>query len=302
MRRSAVRIDPARAAAIIELPASFHPLLVEKLAHEKMRLEWKNQKALPDNAWGPFQTAIGRRELRIQDAILKEADLRGHVIRHNQGSLSDIWLVVDGERVDWEFRERYQYRPVLTAEPKQKFASPEQRQKHIAEPTGCLVLSIKANYSAKQDVHEKRGRLFERRIAEILQRLEDKASHAIAQRDRGAREERESQARDARKRRTQILEDREYDRWSELREMAAGWKEVERLREFVGAVTRQMGDLPDVPLRANLWLEWARSRIDALDPFRDGPSAFYDAVIRNPRRRKMSGYEMEFGEEYPDEE
>ena len=282
MKRSAVRIDPARAAALIALPDAFHPLLAEKLAREKARLEQEKVEPLPENGWGPFLTAIGRRDLRVRDAILKAADARGHVICHRENALSAIWLVIDGERIDWEFRERYFYRVPRPGEAMPKKNWQGRRRRNIAEPSGYLILSIKAPLSPRQDVHERHGRLFESRIDEILQKFEAKAAHAVAQRREWEESERARCEHEARELRQQTLEEREDERWSELCRTATAWKDADNLRAFVDLVAARMDELDTRPARADLWLDWARRRIDALDPSRRDAQAVYEAIVRNP--------------------
>jgi hypothetical protein len=280
MKRSAVCIDPARAAALVELPAAFHPLLVEKLAREKTRREREEQRALPENEWGPFRTTLGRRELRVQDAILKAADARGHTICHHENSLFGIWLVINGEHVDWELRERYHYYPPRSAELER---DPQGRkQKNVAELSGYLILSIKAAYSTEQEVRERHRRLFENRIEEILQKFEAKAAHAAAKKNWWEERDRQRGEREARELRMQTLEERKDERWSGLCRMTAAWKEADDLRAFVGLVAARMKELEKRPVCAELWLEWAHRRIDALDPSRRDAWTVYEAVVRNP--------------------
>jgi hypothetical protein len=299
MDRSSVRINPARAAALVELPSAFHPLLAEKLAREKARREWTSKETLTDGSWGPFATAIGRRELRVQDAILKVAEARGHAIRHGQEGLFNFWLIIDGQRVDWEFRERYQYRktPITAAE--RKLYPPDKNWKSVAEPSGNLVLTIKVNGIAKQDVQERHNRLFEKRIDEILAKFESKAVQTNAQRNSWAERQRARCEREARIERQRLLEEREEDRWCGLQQAAARWKEAELLREFVGRVERRLGRLSNRPTRTDLWLAWARDRIKLLDPFMADDAGLYAALIAKPMRKELSEYEMEFGEPDP---
>lgn len=286
MRRSAVRINPARAAALIELPDAFHPLLAAKLAREKARREMEELGPLPENGWGPFLTAIGRRELRVQDAILKAAEARGLAICHRENAFSGIWLVIDGERVDWELRERYYYRPPRPGEAVPEGHTQGRKRTNVAEPTGNLVLSIKAALSPKQDIHERHGHPFEIRIDEILRKFEAKAAHAVAQRSEWERSERARCEREARASRLQTLEEREDERWSELCRMAAAWRDADNLRAFVDLVAARMDDLERRPVRADLWLDWARRRIDALDPTRRDARIMYETIVLNPLLRK----------------
>lgn len=299
MDRSSVRINPARAAALVELPASFHPLLAEKLAREKARREWTNKETLADGAWGLFATPIGRRELRLQDAIFKAAEARGHVIRHGKESFSDVWVLIAGQRVEWEFRERYRYRRLPIPASELKFHPPEKQWKSIAEPSGHLVLTIKVNGVPKQELQERHNRLFESRVEEILDKLESKAAQTDAQRNARAERERASREREAREERRRILEEREETRWSDLRGVAATWKEAELLREFVRRVEARLGRLSNRPTRTELWLSWARDRIERLDPFATDDAGLYAALVAKPIRKELSEYELEFGEPDP---
>lgn len=295
-KRSAVHIDPARAASLIELPTAFHALLAAKLALEKLRRERDGLKKLPENDWGPFRTVVGRRELRILDAILKAADARGHAICHNENALFEIWLVIGRERVDWHFREHYYYRPLRPTE--LKHDPFESRPKNVAEPSGYLILSIKADYSTKQVVREKPGMLFETRIEGILQKFEAKAAHAAEQRNLWEERERARWERQTRRLRMRTLERREEERWSDLCRMAADWKEANDLRAFVDLVAARMNELEKRPARADLWLAWARWRIDGLDPSRLDAPTVYETFVRNPLlREKESLSEIEMYED-----
>jgi hypothetical protein len=284
MKRSAVRIDVERAAALIELPAEFHPLLAQALARTQARRDRGVQAGNPECLWNPLLSAIGRRELRIRDAVLRAAEARGYAICKGDDELLETWFVIGGERVDWDFRERYQYRPLRPAERERDPL--ERTQKNIAEPSGYLVLSIKADYSNKQEVHEKRGKLLETRIEEILQKIEAKAAHAAEQKNFWAERDRVRREREAQRRRTHILENREDERWRELCDMAAAWKQADELRAFVALVSARMDELEKRPVRANLWLDWARRSIDSLDPSCRDAQAVYDHFVRNPHLRR----------------
>src|SRR5262249_4065591 len=139
--------------------------------------------------------------------------------------------------------------------------------KQVAFPSGFLVLSVKADCASKKDIYEKPGKLFENRIAEILERFEAKAAYAKAQKDYWAEHERRRRQREARRRRPHTSEERDYERWSELRRLTAARMEAESLRAFVTAVSKRMDELENRPARFDLWLDWAHRRIDALDPF-----------------------------------
>ena len=81
--------------------------------------------------------------------------------------------------------------------------------------------------------------------------------------------------------------------------MAAAWKQADDLRAFVGFVAARMDELEKRPVRANLWLDWAHWRIDALDPTRRNAQAVYDDFVRNPLHRER---EASCGTEFDEDE
>lgn len=81
-----------------------------------------------------------------------------------------------------------------------------------------------------------------------------------------ARWRREEQERYEQKRR----HEREEAQWRGFTEAARAWRERSMLLEFMGEVERRMGEDASAEINGRTlvqWIEWARDRIDRLDPF-----------------------------------
>ncbi len=242
--------------------------------------------------------ALHRRRWRIQDALLKTAEKRGHKVGHPKDGVWPVWLWIGGERVDWSIYERDRLRkiPLTKAELKSPFNTPGRTWKQIAEPSGLFTITISAEYNGKRRLDEQPRRLFERRIDAIVDKLEAAAARTVEGKKWQADFERRQRRRAYRRKIAGI----EADRWERLRELSAAWNEAERLRAFVSTVEQRMKDLTPRPPRVDAWLGWARWRIDDLDPLAEDTEAVFAKVIQRPR--PMSEYEREFGEEEDDEE
>lgn len=267
------------------LPHDPHPIVAALLAELTGELS-------------PFE----KRRLCVRNALMNAAEARGHAIVHPDEDSWRVWFVIHGERVDWWTRERYSTRSMPLTKRELKSAPAGKPYKQELHPTGFLVLTIKADYSSEKVIYEKPQRPFEDRIEELLDQFEALAAHAIEQKNYWADWERRRLKKLAQRRQKERLRAIEEQRWAKLRRMAADWEETERLRKFVGAVGRRLAKLKDRPARADLWIEWARRRIDALDPFRSDPRFIYETAVQKPRRRVLSDYEREFGEPDPDED
>jgi len=243
---------------------------------------------------------VERRRLRALNALLNSAQVRGYTIGRPKNENWPLWLVIRGERVDWRFRERCYQRKIPLTKDELRFSSKPWKQ--ILILSGYLVLSIKADYSSEKDIYERPGEQLEDCMEKILDRCEAMAAHAIEQKDYWAAWEERRREKLARRERAQKLADAEEERWSKLRRMAADWREAEYLRAFVDIVERRLSEMQDRPQRADLWLDWAHRRIEALDPLLRDPRAVYEATVQKPRSRILSDYERQFGEPDPDEE
>jgi hypothetical protein len=227
----------------------------------------------------------------VYDAVLKEAEKRGHRIEHLK-NFEDVWFEIGGEHVEWLLYERDNLRkvPLTKKELKSPFNSGRTwRQVKVA--SGFLVLVVSADYNSDHRIDERPGHLLENRAGRILDKFESVAARAAD----GRKWQAEFYVRQARRARRERIRQIEGERWMRLREMASEWNEAERLRKFVETVARRMDELKPRPPRVDAWLDWARWRIDDFDPLAEDTEAVFAKVVQRPRR--MSDYEREFGVE-----
>lgn len=97
-------------------------------------------------------------------------------------------------------------------------------------------------------------------------------------REESARQSREAEAR---RREAQRLRELDDGRWRQFRARAIDWEERGRLLEFVQELQRVLETEGDAEVGEKLiseWIEWARAKIAALDPLRNGAREFFKSL------------------------
>ena len=80
------------------------------------------------------------------------------------------------------------------------------------------------------------------------------------------------------RRRLQEIDDK---RWAGFTELAHQWRERDLLIAFIREIERRVSDNPAVEVEGRAipqWIEWARKRMDALDPFVEGVAGLFEEV------------------------
>ncbi|MEI9994649.1 MAG: hypothetical protein WDM91_08650 [Rhizomicrobium sp.] len=225
---------------LIELPAELHPLVAawmewERRAEEEARKE--NRKTWPKNE----DTYIGRRRIRIRDALFKAAEAKGHGLEHPEGQPFPVSFQIKGRLVEWSLEEQPGH-------------------------TFRLIATIGQR---KSRISEKPHKSFDRRADVLLDRLEKFVDATIADEIRCAEIDRQIEAEIRAEERPRRLKAMESARWDCLGELAKDWQKARLLRSFIDEVERSLG--PNARAgRATAWLEWARARVHRLDPLSDG--------------------------------
>ncbi len=225
---------------LIELPTELHPLVAawmewERQVEEKARNE--HRETWPKNE----NTYMGRRRIRIRDALFKAAETKGYGLEHPEGRPFPVSFRIEGRFVEWSLEER-------------------------SDLYFKLVATIG---DRKTRISEKPHKPFDRRTDELLGRLEKFVDATIAYEIRCAEIDLEVQAEIRAEERPRRLKAMERARWDRLGELTKNWQRARSLRSFIDAVERSLGK--NVPAgRATAWLEWARARVDRLDPLSDG--------------------------------
>ncbi|WP_316201288.1 MULTISPECIES: hypothetical protein [unclassified Bradyrhizobium] len=99
------------------------------------------------------------------------------------------------------------------------------------------------------------------------------------------REEQQKRYQEQEARRLEARRLREIDekRWAKFRELAVNWDERNILLAFITEIEVRLakeGDVTVTDRPLSEWLAWAKSKIDALDPFRGGTAELFQAIAR----------------------
>lgn len=227
----------------IELPSQLHPLVVawmERERHAEEEARNKNRQTWPKNE----DTYAGRRKLRIHNALFHAAEAKGYGLEHPEGRPSQVSFRIKKRLVEWSLEE---------------LGNP-----YI--PTLKLVAMIGKR---RTRISERPHKPFERRTVELLGRLEKFVDATIADEIRSAEIELQVIAEIRAEERPRRLKAMERARWERLGELARDWHKARSLRTFIDAVEQSLGRNTRTG-RAAAWLEWARARVDRLDPLSDG--------------------------------
>jgi hypothetical protein len=255
---------------LVELPAQPHPLIVawmewERRAEEEARAE--NRETWPKNE----DTYMGRRRIRIRDALYKVAEAKGYGLEHPEGRPMSVSFRIKGRLVEWSLEEQSNPHHVPLSKTELKKRDNVARgitTETIYIPTGTFKLVAETS-GRKTQISERTHKPFERRIEELLRRFEKFVDATIADEIRSAEIHLQVQAEIRAEERPRRLKAMEGARWEYLGELAKDWQKARSLRSFIDAVERSFGKSLRAG-RATAWLEWARARVDRLDPLSDG--------------------------------
>ena len=99
------------------------------------------------------------------------------------------------------------------------------------------------------------------------------------EREEAAKRHREAEARREEARRIKAVDDK---RWERFRQCAAGWEERNKLLAFLAEVDKRAADEPAVTIADSSlddWIAWARERVNALDPLREGAAGMFEEIL-----------------------
>jgi hypothetical protein len=255
----------------IELPAEPHPLVAAWMEKER-QTEESARKEGRETSPKREDTYMGRRKLRISDALFKEAEAKGYGLERPDGYLAPVSLNIKGQCVEWSLEQQFSSRHVPLSKKEQK--KPDNIARGITTevvyvPTGTFKLVAKIGFSRKTQMSERLDKPFEGRIEEVVGRFEKLADAAIEHEIRLEEFRREMEEETKAKERPRRLKVMEKARWKRLRKLTGNWHEAESLHAFIDAVERALGDTPRSG-REIAWLEWARNRAERLDPLSSG--------------------------------
>jgi hypothetical protein len=257
----------------IKLPAEPHALVgawmerereAEQVARKESRETWPKCE----------DTYMGRRMLRIYDALLKAAEVKGYGLEHPDGQPLPVSLRIKGRLVKWSLEEQCNARHIPLSKTELKKRDNINRgitTEVLYVPTGTFKL-IATTGGMKTQISERVHKPFERRIDEVLGRFAKLVDAVIADDIRSAELEREGEEEIKAIERPRRLKVMEKARWDRLREQTRNWHEAKSLRSFIAAVERSLGE-DEQTGRMMAWFDWARKRANRLDPLSNGKTS-----------------------------
>jgi hypothetical protein len=253
-----------------ELPAQLHPLVAALM--ERQRLTEEEARKENRETWLKAEdTYMGRRRLRIRDALFKAAELKDYGLEHPDGNPAPVSLRIKGRLIKWSLEEQGDSHHIPLSKKdlkKQDNVTRGIKAEAIYIPTGTFKL-VAETEGMKTRISERAHKPFERRIDEVLGRFEKLVDAVIARDVRHAEIEREVEEEIKAKERPRRLKVMEKARWDRLRTQTESWHEARSLRSFIDTVERMLGKGKQTG-RTIAWLDWARKRANRLDPLSSG--------------------------------
>jgi len=261
----------------VALPTEPHPLVAAWMEKERQAEETARRQNI--GFWPKREDSyMGRRELRISDALFKAAQANGYGLEHPAGRLAPVSLSIKGRRVEWSLEKQTSARRVPLS--KKDMRKPDNIARgittetiHVSTGTFKIVAEIK--HGRKTQITERVDKPFEQRIEEVLDRFEKLVDADIAAEIRSAEYQRKFEEETRAKERPRRLKVMEKARWDRLRAQTRNWNEARSLRAFIDTVERTLGDGKRSG-RETAWLEWARRRAARLDPLSRGTTSARD--------------------------
>lgn len=225
-------------------------------------------------------TEMDHRRHRILDTLFKT--LEQHGFKVTLGDRHEVYLGIEGERVDFTLREKKrQVRRPLTADEKRYSFMRERGWVQELQPTGILIFSLETHLvsGAKREWRDA-DKLLEVQLPDIISLI--LLAGPILKERRRQREEAERRRYEEERRRYEEEQRRKKDQnqWRRFVEVAKHWRELEVARQFLNALEmKSAGDdfivkdrsLPD-------WLAWAREHVVASDPLLMGAERIFTDV------------------------
>jgi hypothetical protein len=266
-----------------------HPRVKAWIAEHKNRQkerEQENKRRRHERWWSPrLVPDLTERDLyrfRVTSAIFKGVEKAGGRIEKSPLTGKVTFQISDHE-VECSIVEKLVKSLKDRDETRKWTAYPDHHQSGL-ESSGFLRVSITTYLDGRQPQwietqKTKIGDLLPNIIGTIVAAgpiLEQKKR----EREEAAKRYREEEARRYAAKRLKEIDDK---RWHKFREFAANWEERDRLLAFITEIERRASDegqitVADSPLSD--WIGWAKNRIEALDPFRQGVGGMFDAISK----------------------
>lgn len=265
-----------------------HPQVKAWLAEhkkEQREREIEGRRRGRDSWWArspiPNLTERDLYRFRVSSAIFRAVEKAGGKIDTTPIN-GHVCFLIDGHKVEVNIVEKL----VKSLKPREQTdgwtAYPGHHQSGLAS-SGFLRVSFTSYVMGKPQWLETDKKTIADMLPEIVGTI--MAAGPTLEQQRIEREEahRRYQEEEARRYEAQRLREIDDKRWKRFREHAANWDERGRLLPFIAELDARLkveGDVTvgDRPLSA--WIDWARARVDALDPFSAGVAGLFQSVSK----------------------
>lgn len=216
------------------------------------------------------------RALRIMDALIKALEARGHKVEApKEGWQRRACAVILGEAIGIRLWERaIRSERELTAEEKRKPAQAIY-DRYVYTPSGRLTFTLDAvwSYGVKKNWTETANEPLEEKLNEVVVGILTAAHVTRQNRQKHEEEERLRQEELFRRQEEERRRQEEEARRKALEFQCELWVKSRNLRSFLQAceslIAEHLGGIDPDSTEA-MWLRWAYSHADRLDPLRNG--------------------------------
>ena len=270
--------DRIRDVVVPESNDNLHPRVQAWIAGHKKRQkerELENRNRRRDIGWAsPLIPDLTERDLyrfRATSAILYAVEKAGGI--EKSSASGKVTFVIDGHQVECSIVEKM-VQSLKQWDEQRKWTAFTEYCKSGLDSSGFLRVSITTYLQGRRPewVESQKiqiGQLIPTIVGRIM------AAGPTLEKMKREREEQQKRYREEEARRYEAHRLREIDekRWNKFREYAVNWDERKRLLVFLGEVEARLATEGDVTVSDRTlmdWVEWAKAKAEALNPFGGG--------------------------------
>lgn len=282
--------DRIRDVVVPESSDNLHPRvqawIVSHKKRQKEREQENNRSRRREINWAPpLIPDLTERDLyrfRATSAIFYAVEKAGGTIEKSPAS-GKVTFLIDGHQVECSIVEKLMQSLKQWQEQRKWTAFPEYCKSGL-DSSGFLRISIttylkdgRPEWVESQKI--KIGQLLPTIVSAIM------AAGPTLKEMKREHEEQQKRHREAEERRYEARRLREIDekRWNKFREYVANWEERERLMAFLTEVEGRLATEGDVTISDRTlreWIEWAKAKAEALNPFGAGAAGMFQTIAR----------------------
>lgn len=286
---AATMADRIRDVRVSESNDNLHPRVQAWIAAHKKRQkerELENRNRRRDIGWAsPSIPDLTERDLyrfRATSAIFHAVEKAGGTIEKSSG-LGKITFLIDGHQVECSIVEKM-VKSLKQWEEQRKWTAFTEYCKSGLDSSGFLRVCITTYLQGRrpkwvESQKIKIGQLMPTIVGAIM------AAGPTLEKMKREREEQQKRYREEEARRYEARQLREIDekRWNKFREYAVNWDERKRLLAFLGEVDARLATEGDVTVSDRTlrdWVEWAKAKAEALNPFGGGAVGMFETIAK----------------------